>query len=793
MSKFVLRWIVFSCATLVTVALAVTTVYAQSGQEAARLDYFVHPDGTSYFALSLQPPAAAPVAAPHNVVILVSTSASQTGEYRAKSFEALQSVIAGLHAGDRVRLIATDLKAIPLTKGFVAPDGAEWKAAMAALEQRTPLGTNNLEKALTAAAASFGPDAKNPRALVYIGDGSSRANLLSLEKFRQLASTLADEHVPVLSYGVGPRVDRQILGVLAAQTGGVFVEEPQDGSAVGAGRQLAAAVHAAVFWPAGAVKWPAQIGEVFPKTLPPLRSDRDTVVIGTLKGKDPLRIEAAVDGTGGAQKLSWQVAPGKSMEDNNYLPALVDQARPNEGWAIPLVSSASLAEARQQIEAGGRTMTQLAQQALVSGNLDGAERLVDEALRRDPGDPQAQIIKRAVAKARQNGGAVKTAVPAPTPLPVEPAAPADGLNLVGPAPSPDTVPAVGGPNEGANAQAAAAVTSAHASSLQTEVQNIANKARGQMQKEPELALQSLRGEMEKVQNDPDLSPETRDQLTSTLQSAIKQATTRQIEVEQRRQADAERQAQGKEQAIAAQTLTRNQDKVQEWIKRVEFLLEDAREAEDTEAAKKFDDAITLARRATNEMPGSTAAVAAENAALVKGYYAEEWKATRATERGVIDELYAVNVSRVPFNDNTPIVWPDAQWWKEMTKERKAQLGLEGHACPRPGREEDRGGLEVADAAGVRRYAADRRDRLLEGLSPDRDPVGQEGHGGSEHRPRRHGDEEPQRGFLAVGVAVDAPRVGLDVRDSERGVVHYHDGGRRSQADHEGLLGGRLGD
>ena len=50
---------------------------------------------------------------------------------------------------------------------------------MAALNARMPLGSNDMEKALTAAAASFGAESKNPRAVVYIGDGSSRANLLA--------------------------------------------------------------------------------------------------------------------------------------------------------------------------------------------------------------------------------------------------------------------------------------------------------------------------------------------------------------------------------------------------------------------------------------------------------------------------------------------------------------------------------------------------------------------------------------------------------------------------------------
>ena len=91
------------------------------------------------------------------------------------------------------------------------------------------------------------------------------------------------------------------------------------------------------------------------------------------------------------------------------------------------------------------------------------------------------------------------------------------------------------------------------------------------------------------------------------------------------------------------------------------------------------------------------------------------------------------------------------------------IRLEGHADPRSRREEDRGGPEVADATGVRRHAPDRRGRLPEGLPPDRDPNGQEGHGRGRHRHRLPSDQEPQGRFLEVGLAADAPRTGPDLR------------------------------
>ena len=304
MSKqFLLRWAVLPCATLAAAALAATTFAAEPGpRQSAQLFHASRRDDV--LRLELAAAGGRRRRSPQRGHRR-QHSRRREGRYRAKELEALQAAVARLDPGDRVQLIASDLTAVPLTNGFVAPNGAEWNAAAAALNERTPLGSSDMEKAISTAARSFG-GASHARAVVYIGDGSSRANLLSVEKFQQLAASLADQRIPVSGYAVGPNVDKNLLGSLAAQTGGVVIEDKPGLPAAEAGRVLAAAANATVVWP-GAVKWPAQIAEVFPKTLPPLRSDRDTVVVGTLKGKDALRIEAPVGGPGGRQTLAWNV------------------------------------------------------------------------------------------------------------------------------------------------------------------------------------------------------------------------------------------------------------------------------------------------------------------------------------------------------------------------------------------------------------------------------------------------------------------------------------------------------
>ncbi len=95
------------------------------GSEAAQLDGFTQTDGTNVFALELKPSVPA-ANGPREVVILVDTSASQTGDYRDKSLATLQATLQTLSPDDRVKLVAFDMDAVPLTQGFVAPGARRW-------------------------------------------------------------------------------------------------------------------------------------------------------------------------------------------------------------------------------------------------------------------------------------------------------------------------------------------------------------------------------------------------------------------------------------------------------------------------------------------------------------------------------------------------------------------------------------------------------------------------------------------------------------------------------------------
>ncbi len=640
----------------------------------ASMETFSHPDGTGYFALSLKPAVQAPVTGARDVVVLFNTSAGQTGDYRAKALESLKALLAQLPPNDRVDLMAMDLDAVQLSKGFAAPNSKETSEAVAALQARSPLGATDMEKSLSTVLGKLSADTTNPRVIVYIGDGRSAAKLLGTEAFAKLTQQLADARIPVNSYIIGARIDRQLPGALAVQTGGTVITDTDALGAAEAGRQLAAATTVAVAWPTAAV-FPADILEVLPKRVPPMRADRETVLLGTFKGKGPYNVQITADVAGKPEKMDVAVTPRPSDDNNNYLAALVDRARVDGGITLPLLGTASLAEARQVVGVGVRDLRELARQALAAGNLNSAEKLVGEALRRDPNDTEAQAIKGAVAKRRAAGMVVTpvaatTAVPPPPPAPSmpqsQPSTASDDLNLVG--------TDANEPPPGTLAESFEHDRRIIAQMIQTEVQNAISHARSLMSTDPDSASQELKLTLEKVRQTPELNPEVRDQLVDVLQTGLRQAARQKVEVEHARQQRLENAAAGKEQQLIAENLIRNQQKVEQLMNRFNSLMQEGRYRLAEESAAAEAQAI---------LPDSPVPALAVLEARQVGYYQNFMALRVARQKGVVDTLYQVERSHIPFPDDPPIVYPDAEVWQQLTTRRKDRWGSVDLATPGP--------------------------------------------------------------------------------------------------------------
>lgn len=353
-------------------ALAVTTASSASrAAESARLMTYAA-DGKTSFALSLAAEASQAEVAAVDVVVLFDTSASQQGPYRESGIAALEAMLAELRPTDRVQIMAVDLEAVPLMKGFAAANSPEVAQAIAAIRDRAPLGSTNMVRGLHGAIDTFEQARSTSRAITYIGDGISMADMLDASTLRPVVDLLQATRTAVSSYAIGPETDAMTLAALANQTGGnlstvgalavadegagvtdIRANEENERAAQVVGKRLAEWSRGTVLWPT-AVQLPDALGQVFPSPVPPLRADRDSVLLGETAAAlaDAMQVQVTAVGVDGAAvELAWNVAAEAPQADHAYLSELVSSARANGGVALPTLGVAGLTEAARLVGA----------------------------------------------------------------------------------------------------------------------------------------------------------------------------------------------------------------------------------------------------------------------------------------------------------------------------------------------------------------------------------------------------------------------------------------------------------
>ncbi len=354
--------------------------------------------GERYFALSLTPDLQPTAERSVDIVIVFDTSASQTGLYRVDGIDALTTMLGALTGDVRVHLMAGDLRAVPMGEGFATPGGAETASALEKLQQRAPLGSTDMNAVLRGALAAFPDGGSRSRQIVYLGDGLSRANLLEAEEFGRLVKDLVQARVTVSSFAIGPEREISLLAALANHTGGMlYLDSSQASIAQQAGLAMARVALGVVVWPTS-VEVSPDVPESYPSPMPAMRLDRDSIVTGRLGSTDPLQLKVTADVDGQSVTLKWTVQPEPSSDEFGYLPRLVEDARENSGLTLATIGSTGLRQVGNQILGAADNLADVGTRAMKTGDDEGARRIAESVLRRDPTNPQALAILRAIEK-----------------------------------------------------------------------------------------------------------------------------------------------------------------------------------------------------------------------------------------------------------------------------------------------------------------------------------------------------------------------------------------------------------
>ncbi len=129
---------------------------------------------------------------------------------------------------------------------------------------------------------------------------------------------------------------------------------------------------------------------------------------------------------GKPSELHWSASPQNKGDAYAFLPQMVDLAKHDGGITIPTLGSKGLAETGRLLEANVDGLTDLAERAVATGDVQTAQVAAKAVLARDPGNIKAKTVERVVERQRTPAKQVaQTTATPPTP--------SNELNLVRPA------------------------------------------------------------------------------------------------------------------------------------------------------------------------------------------------------------------------------------------------------------------------------------------------------------------------------------------------------------------------
>lgn len=573
-------------------------------------------DDADYFVLAI-PPVQETLEPKLDVVVVCDTSATMNGKFREDQLSVLNDVVNSLNSPDRVQIFAADVSTFPMVPGLSDPKSDEVQDGIAKLTRRTPLGSMDLGKAINAAKGAFDSNSDAARVIVFIGQGSSRAKLLAQKELADLGDDLANNHIAMDAVAIGPNVDASVLKTLAAKAGGMVVSNEDMNYT-----DFPNMIRRKVSWTTGEPTHTFQA--VYPVKVPPLRSDRETIIIGKANkgiGQGIFSFKKE-DGTDEVVNYTPVEVAGSNITD------MVQKVEKSNGGWLPLENWVDYQNINQLFDQKVDGM--LAQvDDLLNGqtfDLTSAEAIVQEAAKKYPSNPEVlEYVRMIDDLKRQNADAVKTFI---TP-------------------------------ESGELRREVIAQDVETQRARVMVQNEIGKARQVMANNPDEAIEILMA----VQNQLGilgLPPEDLDVLSKQVQSSIREAKSRQEALEIKKAEDRTRLMEMRERQIALDNAKTEEQNIQQMMRRFDSLMDEGkyRDAEESAAA------AVLAKD-----PDNQAAIVGTLTARHRGYEEQNRRANVLRQKGFVDAFYQAELGAIPFPDDPPVVYPDSEVWKRLTEKR----------------------------------------------------------------------------------------------------------------------------
>ncbi len=605
---------------------------ADTGAAPVVIQQYADADGQTYFALAVTAPEGH-VANVNRHILLIDTSASQTGQVRESALRIVSQVLAQLSPKSEVQIFAADVSCKSLTQGFVGSASKDVNDALHKLSMRTPLGTTNLKVAFGRLADHVAVG--EPTSVLYIGDGLTSANMLQQNELNELVEHFVSNQASIHSLVIGPNANNELPAILANLTGGT-VTTPAHGKELSIATMSAKSLQTAPL----SVQAFAVDGRSVKSAgsrMHMLRSDRHCIVLGTGQINNFAKLTALTDA---GEKISWSSDVCQRSEGGPELRHLVDRVRTSNGVNAPLASLKMLTDGSNQFAKFVQDSVAASKYLSRRGQTREAVKIAERAAKMDTSNQELKAILTAL----QQPPAVPDAQP--------PAVGADSQNS-GTAKNPDPLSDVE-----ARLQLEAQILAAQTNAAIDDARRISFD-------QPDFATNILKDVLDTVQASSDISPDVRSELErrviAALSSVHHQQESNALKSKHIARDEAVQEAQRK--------LLAEQD--QEEV-RLSILIDQVRGLLDRAAhgdINGFENAETVSRTALDLKPGNGPATQALVMSEALGQLSKAYRLVNLRHDRFLATLYQVELSHVPFPDEPPIQYPPADVWRALTLTR----------------------------------------------------------------------------------------------------------------------------
>lgn len=579
--------------------------------------------GERYLAIALRS-SLPPVTAKQHV-LLIDTSASQTGRYREASLQLTEALLQQLPAGHSVRVMAVDSVVESLTQGFVAAGSSDLKQAQKSLNDRTPMGAACLADALREVLAGT---SGQPASILYIGDGLSAGDQLSVAEVENLSRDLTGRGLAFHAFLLGPQVDTELVSILAQQTGGITASLKDAPAPTVAGTLLKAMTVAPVIVSNLAVSEPAiQLAD---DSNVAIRADRDTVMYARTKIQKAFTVTGRTPAGG---QLTWSVAESGEVLGGE-LRLLFERASASNGLLNAVVGTEQLRMAGDQFDFVLNRTIQSAKDLHEQGRDAQALAVAREGLKLDSANVVLTSLVTTLSSAQDGGSAD---------------------DKLGP-------PAVGDGDDLRKAQARNEIISQQL--VQSTNAAIAD-ARRLASDQPDVALGQLKDLLETIRASRELAPERKDELVRRISDAYAAVDNERQAIAVRNREESQRRAAEEAERNLLSEAAVEEERLKTQIATVRGLLERARKGD----VYAYEEAEAAARIALDMKPGNGTATAALVMAEAAGQLSKAYRLVNLRHDRFLETLYQVELSHVPFPDEPPVQYPPADVWRALTLSR----------------------------------------------------------------------------------------------------------------------------